>query len=100
MRDDRERTVNRPSPLLVGAMFIVFGAFLTLIGLGVIPVKPAKWVPLWMVACFGATFTSAGATLVFGANDGTGSQSPPLGFRIARLLSGVAVPALMSVMFA
>lgn len=90
---------TKTQSLMFGVAFLLLGGIAAMIGLGLVHARYAKGIPPWMVTLFGATFAATGVSIMFGAVRPDDARAQRFGFRLARLLSGVAVLALMATMF-
>jgi hypothetical protein len=68
---NRQPPASRRTPFVCGLLAIAMGAFLVLVGLGVVPVNPGSvHGPFWIVSAAGIAFMLAGISVAVGAIHG------------------------------
>lgn len=92
---------NSLSPIgriVFGGIFVLAGLMFVLVGFGILRPDPKDiHAPLWVIACAGAAFMLAGASVALGAlsketqADGSLPPTAPLPLRIAQYLMGLGV---------
>lgn len=101
---------NQLSPrgaIIVGILFMVFGAYPVLLGLGVVHGRPAPGVQPWVVLAAGSMFILAGLAMINGYAVAGGSQAngdlaadAPLAARVTQFVLGTSIVGLMFAVFA
>lgn len=100
-------TLSRRQAIVFGGMFALFGVFPLLIAAGVVTPQGPSDTPRWVVGAIGLMFVLAGVAIVLGYAiapgidpDGQLSPDTPFSIQVAQYLVGLAIVALMTLVFA
>jgi hypothetical protein len=92
--------------MVLGGIFVLFGLFPILAGLGLVSVRFPPGIRAWVVVAAGSMFTLAGISLINNAlaggvqPDGGLADGAPFAARLVGYLLGLAILSLMCVLFA